>query len=102
MTIKEFESQLKAIDDKFEIVQHPNNPELAGVYYDRNIVNKTGFVVTVPSNEIYETFNPNHQDSTGHPHNAADKVLFICQEHLRRMEEEPGYKDLFYEVLPIN
>ena len=49
MTINEFELQLKELDPKFEIVQHPNNPELAGVYYDRNVENKTGFVVTVPS-----------------------------------------------------
>lgn len=102
MTIKEFELKLKEIDPLFSIVQHPNNPELAGVYYDRNEANKTGFIVTVPSVEIYETFNPNHQDSTGHPHNASDKVVFVCYDHLRRMSEEPGYKDLFYEALPLN
>jgi len=100
MTITQFEQQLKSIDPKFEIVQHPNNPELAGVYYDRNLENKTGFLVTVPSQEIYETANPNHQDSTGHPHNAADKVLYIAQEHLRRLKEDNDYRDNFYEPLP--
>lgn len=99
MTIKEFESRLQELDPLFTIVQHPNNPELAGVYYDRNEANKTGFVVTVPANEIQEEFSPSFQDSTGHPHNWASKVEFICKEHLRRMKEEDGYKELFYEAL---
>lgn len=99
MTIKEFETRLQSIDPLFTIVQHPNNPELAGVYYDRNVENKTGFVVTVPALEIFEDANPSYQDSTGHAHNWASKVEFVCKEHLRRMEEEEGYKELFYEVL---
>lgn len=99
MTITEFELQLQAIDPKFSIKQHPSNEELAGVYYDPNPAN-AGFLITVPSKEISETFNPNHQDSTGHPHNAADKVLFVAQEHLRKLTEEPGYKENWYEPLP--
>lgn len=96
MTIQEFEKRLKNMDPKFSIVQHPRNPELAGVYYDRNEANKTGFVVTVPANEINEEFVAGYADSTGHPHNWASKVIFFCTEHLRRMNEEPEYKENFY------
>lgn len=99
MTITEFEQQLKEIDPKFEIVQHPNNPELAGVYYDRNIENKTGFVITVPSKEIHEKFNPSYTDTTGHPHNSAEKVIFVCKDHLNKLATNAEYKSLFYERL---
>lgn len=102
MKIKEFEEILQKIDPLFTIVVHPINKELAGVYYDRNIPKKTGFVVTVPSEEIYMENNPNFQDSTGHPHNWGDRVIWFCNEHLRRMKEEEGYKELFYEELPTN
>lgn len=99
MTIKEFEAQLKEIDPKFEIVQHPTNTELAGVYYDRNEENKTGFVVTVPSQTIEEKRNPNYVDSTGHPHNWTEKVLAVVKDHLERMKE-PEYNKMFYAKLP--
>lgn len=97
MTIKEFEIKMKEIDPKFEIVQHPNNPELAGLYYDRNDANKTGFLVTVPANEIKEEYDGGYTDSTGHPHNWATRTIAIAQDHLRRLVEEPGYRENFYD-----
>lgn len=102
MTIKEFETELQTIDPKFEIIQHPNNPELSGLYYDKNTLNKSGFVVTVPSNEIFEDFSPNYQDSTGHPHNWAAKVRGVAKEHLRRLAEDADYKENFYAPIDWN
>lgn len=102
MKIKEFENKLKEIDPKFEIVQHPNNPELAGLYHDRNDANKSGFVVTVPANEIREEFDANFTDSTGHPHNWASKVTFIANEHLRRLAEDADYKENFYAPIDFS
>ncbi len=102
MTTHELETRLKKIDLKFEIIQHPNNPELAGLYYDKNDANKTGYVVTVPANEIHEEFDAGYADSTGHPHNWASKIVFVANEHLRRLKEEPGYKENFYEPLDFS
>lgn len=99
-TIQEFEAELKTIDPKFEIVPHPLNEELAGLYYDRNIPNKTGFIVTVPSKTINDEFDAGYQDSTGHPHNWASKIRAIAIDHLERLKE-PEYHKNFYAKLPI-
>lgn len=96
MKIKIFEERLKKLDPKFEIVPHPINPELAGLYYDRNIENKSGFVITVPSTEINEEFDPGFADSTGHAHNWASKIEHVAQEHLDRLKNDPEYKENFY------
>ncbi len=106
MTIQDFEKKLKEIDPKFEIITHPRNPELAGVYYDRkerlSPNDPDYFVVTVPSQEIYPEFNANHADSTGHPHNWGTKVIDWCNEHLRRLKEDPAYYENFYSSLDLN
>ncbi len=102
MTFKEYETKLKTIDPKFEIIQHPNNPELAGLYYDRNLENKTGFVVTVPANEIRDEFDPQFTDSTGHPHNWANKVTDVAHEHLRRLAEDADYRENFYAPIDFS
>lgn len=99
MTIKEFEAKLQALDPLFTIVQHPNNPELAGVYYDKNDVNKTGFIITVPSQHIEDEFRASYSDETGHPHNWANKVYSVCETHVKRMKEDESYKNEFYEPL---
>jgi len=102
MTIKEFETKLKEIDPKYEIIQHPNNPELAGLYYDRNLINKTGFLVTVPADEIREEYDPSFTDSTGHPHNWGIKVNDIAIEHLRRLAVDKEYYNDFYAPLDFS
>lgn len=99
MTIQEFEKKLQEIDPLFTIVQHPRNPELAGVYYDRNEAAKTGFLVTVPSGEIREVYDRNYMDTTGHPHNWAERVITLCKQHLDRLKNDPDYKKTFYTDL---
>lgn len=100
MTITEFELKLQEIDPKFSIKQHPSNDELAGVYHDPTPAN-SGFLITIPSKEISETFNPSHQDSSGHPHNAADKVIHVAKEHLRKLAEDKDYYENWYTALPL-
>jgi len=99
MTIQEFETKLKELDPLFQIIPHPTNTDVSGVYYDPVPANKTGFIITVPSQEIREERDPSFQDETGHVHNWASKVMAVCEQHVDRMRNMPGYRTEFYEPL---
>ena len=94
MKIQELELQLKEIDPAFEIRVNTNvpageQPEIAGVYWDGHCA-----YIGMPAQEIFETRNPNFLDSYGNVHRGADEVIGMAKAFLKRMNEEPEYRDL--------
>jgi len=101
MTINELETKLKEMDQRFEIVPHPNADDVAGVYFDRNIEHGTGFVLTIPSKDIYEEFNPSYHDIMGHPYQSIPMVMIKAQAYKEKFDTDEEFRKMVSEPLPL-
>lgn len=87
-TIPDFELELKAIDDGFDIKINPHHLEMAGVYWQGI------YCFAVPGMEIYDEVKNDYVNSVGLRHRTRPEALALAKNYLQRLKHEKGFVEL--------
>lgn len=93
MKIADFELELKKIDENFNLVPHPVNLDMCGVYY------KKRYLFAIPNGEIYEEPNPDYRNGDGRAHRCARDARAIAEKYVFDLNNDPEFKAMEEEVI---
>lgn len=83
MLITEFEQKIKnEIDEDLSIRVNPNADDIAGVYYKNFYMG-----ISVPSQEIKESFSEKYCDRMGHPYRSIEQAEGIIRGKITKFQD---------------
>jgi len=92
MTRLDFEKKIKKeIDQHLNVKVHPQNLDVAGVYYNDI------YICAIPSGDIYEERNPNYQDAVGNVHRPIPEAIAMIGGFIHQVKNDPEFLELMTE-----
>lgn len=83
----DFEEMLKALDPNLNVIPHPTNEDMAGIYLDKV------YICAVPSNNIFEEINIGYIDRSGVRHRTIPEAVAMVKNFLKQWED-PEFREL--------
>lgn len=93
MDIKDFERELKGIDNKLSIHTHPINTDVAGIKWN-NV-----YICAIPSGAIFDEKKEGYRDAVGIIHKTRPEALAQVKRFLWQLQNEKGFIELMTEPL---
>lgn len=82
MTLNEYQSDLKKINEHLKIIPHPVNTDMAGIYW------KEIFITGIPSKNIYPDVKKEYTNDYGIPHKTTEVATAQVKAWLLEIENE--------------
>ncbi len=93
MDIKDFERELKLLDNKLSINTHPINTDVAGINWG------SVYICAVPSKDIFDEKKEGYRDAVGNVHRTRPEALAKVKRFLWQLQNEKGFLELMTEPL---
>lgn len=96
MTLKDYEKELKSINENLNIKSSPQAPDMAGIYY------QDIFITGIPNNNIYPERREDYKSDIGIVHKTSEVATAQINQWLGNIEEELELDKEFKEIMKDN